>query len=340
MSDDPTRDMLYPPDAKPSNPHRHGAIVYNAYERQKPLRYEVQHEALRMNGRPIVDPGFCLFDIFWRARINYNKNERPIWLEMSTRNAAYRRELAMYDEARTGHPAALLGAQEALNEIGDAAEHLGHAMVVATQSDMARPLGFDGAAFCIDLDMAIKRHLRPLLAQLDAKMRDGRERLIEHARRKPKLWETPLDMAPALGYRWRIEGDLLAVVALEPPPGLELPVSAYATRRRPYRPYRGLREAPMLAAERAAEIAKILAEDSSEGVIGRGRLLHDGAHWLDRPYVHADQSRTTRDIRRAVSRRILRAKEFARVDMTEAMIEEAIDYVIGRSREREVRAAD
>jgi hypothetical protein len=339
MTSDQTRALLFP-DVKPSNPKRSGAVVYNAYDRDKPLRYEVQREARRMNGREIPDQAFILFDLHWRTRILYDRNERPVWLAMRTRNDAYRREMAMYDESPTGLVRGLLDAQDAFHAVSAAAGHLGEAQMVATGSDLVRFYN-DLAIFCKDIDLALKRHLRPLLAQFDVSMREGRSRLLDLALRKPKLWETPLDLAPALGFRWRIEGDLLAVVATKLPTGLELPVTACVTRRHPYKPYRAWREAVPLAAERAAEIARILADDSSPGVIARGRLLAEGDDFLSRKYLHPylDRGRTERDIRRAIAARTERAARFARVRLDEEMMLEAIDYVVARSREREIPAA-
>jgi hypothetical protein len=338
MTPDQIRALLYP-DVKPSNPHRSGAIVYNAYDRNLPLRYEVQREASRMNGREIADQHFILFDLHWRIRIRYDRNERPVWLAMRSHNAAYRREMAMFDEPPTGLPQALLAAQEGLRAASGTAGLLGSAQV-ALSEDATLPRAVL-ECFHADIDLALKRHLRPLLAERAAQVRAARERLLDHARRKPKLWETPLDTPPALGFRWRTEGDLLAVVATRLPEDIPVPVVAYVTRRRPYKPYRATGTAVPLAAERAAEIARILADDSNAGIIGRGRLLDAGDDFLSQKYLHPymDRGRTERDIRRAIAGRMERAAKFARVDLSEEMMLEAIDYVVARSRERDVPAA-
>lgn len=335
---DPVRDMLFPPHAVPTNPRRKGVIVYNVYERARPLRYEVHRQARLVNGRSIHDPHWIIYDLHFRKRVNTDRNERPMYLEMMALNKLYRREIAMYEQKPIGLLAACLQAQRDFVDFARAAGHLDEARTLLDTPEATLLTGPVASAIVADLLALRRREVIPALAVVRQRLRNAQQALLEHAKKKPKYWEIPLGLPASSSARWRIEGDMLAVVAPLGKDAAPEAACAYVTRRTPHKVYLGLHEGVALAAERAAEILPMLQEEDRTRF---DHLLEHGDHGLDKIYTYPDRGRTDRDLQRAIAQRAYRIARWRQVDMSEEMLREAVDYVLEKNAgQRVVDVAD
>lgn len=236
---------------------RNRTVTLHPYDRRLPTRYEIRHETKTLNGLPVYDRHWQVYDLLWNLTVATDSNQRPIVAEWYYRHGLYRREVAMYDEKPTGLLAALLDAQDHLARLPDLAGRF------ARLGEIGAHLGL-GDAYRDEMIALARRHTEPALAYWQLRLPGVAADLLRDAREHPRRWETPYLTPASAKVRWRVEGTLLAVALLDG----EGTLPVFVVQRKKARPWNGQRHSGhahyWLAAERAAQLAPLMREATAE----------------------------------------------------------------------------